>query len=89
MDELSISFSGEASENFEKALDGMYGWIVRITPREGEPFDAVLARATPDDEVAAQWLDSVTFQRVDLNDAPVPDSFGPLESTRVRDVYVY
>ena len=41
-DRLSISFGGEAAVGFADWLTNHPGWYVRLTPQEGEPFDAAL-----------------------------------------------
>ena len=86
---LSISFSGEASEAFAEWVDGRRDWYVRITPQDGEPFDAILLGSGQDYLIDGEpWNDSVEFLRADPETGIALDGAKP-EALRVTDVHVY
>lgn len=85
---LSISFSGEAGESFAARIDGLATYAVRITPQEGEPFDAVIVGSGQDVvEDGNGWYDAVRFWRADEDGLPLTNAIP--EVLRVRDVHVY
>lgn len=84
---LSISFSGEASEAFADWLTGRRNWYVRITPQEGEPFDAVLV-GPGIDSGKSEWYDSVEYLDVDEGKV-MPIAGATPKIVRVVDVHVY
>lgn len=84
---LSISFSGEASEAFSAWVSQRNDWYVRITPQEGEPFDAVLIGSGIEND-QSEWYDSVRYLDAD-EDIGLPVEGATPKIVRVRDVYVY
>lgn len=89
MSDLSISFSGEASEGFADRINDMQDWYVRLTPQEGEPFDAVIVGGYGEID-GEGWYDAVRYQEADeygLGHAqPQPHE---IDTVRVTDVYIY
>lgn len=83
---LSVSFSEDASETFANWVRDHDGWYVRITPQEGEPFEAVLRKVEPG--VGTQWYDQVGFVRADPESGLALDG-AEVEAVRVRDVFVF
>lgn len=85
---LSISFSGEASESFADRISNMRGWYVRITPQDGEPFDAEIVTGEGEVEGEGGWYDAVTYLDVDEETGlALPDATE--KTVRVTDVFVY
>jgi hypothetical protein len=98
---LSLSFSGEASELFSNYVTGMNDYYVRITPQEGDPFDAQIIGAGLDVEVdGSTWYDAVSFIRADelnglvdgdkwVSDLTPEELAERTETLRVADVHIY
>lgn len=45
----TITYGDEASESFAHNLQHIAGYTVRITPKDGEPFDAVVIGSARDE----------------------------------------
>lgn len=82
---LSVSFGEGAAETFANWVRDHDGWYVRLTPQEGEPFEAIL-RAMPSG-VEPRWYDEVGFVRADADGLALDGA--EAETVRVSDVHVF
>jgi hypothetical protein len=78
----SITFSPEASDSLNTALDAISGFTVQVTPEEGVPFDATLIG--PDHD--AGWVGTILVRRYDEERGT---SVGPTFSVVAKDIEVY
>lgn len=86
---VGLSYSGDASEAFSDALGNMSDWYVRITPREGDAFDAVVVRSGLNVEIDGDtWYDAVTYLPADPETGLAIEG-AAAQTVRVVDVYVY
>lgn len=82
---MRIEFAGEAYELFQQTCDKAKGWGVKVTPQEGEPFDARLLGSAVVEP--GGWCDAVTVLRVDDDFFDLPDA--KPETLRIEAIYVY
>ncbi len=78
---LTLSFDYEAGETYERLLRELAGLTVRITPEEGEPFDATLIG--PD--VTAAGYGTVRVRCIEDDGARIGQAF----SVDAKDIYIY
>lgn len=80
---MRIAYAGGAYASFQDTVDRLRNYTVRVTPGEGEPFDAIVLG--PDR--ASEWVDAVIVAEDDDKDGiPTP---GSVRSVRVAELYVY
>jgi hypothetical protein len=86
---LGITFDGDASESFASRVEGMAQYYVRITPIQGEPFDAIIIGSDQDTEVDGDtWFDAVRCVEADEESGLQIEGAEP-KTVRVRNVHIY
>jgi len=80
---MIIEFAGEAYASFQTAVDRLHEYGVTLTLAGGEVIEAILLGT----EYAAEWGDTVRFQRVE-NGIYDLDEDRDIESARVERIVV-
>ena len=80
-DVYGFTFSGEAHETFERVVEHLTGWIVRVTPVIGEPFDAQI-HGVPKE---AEMVNTVRLVRWSEDTGAHGDPF----DIEIRNLHVY